>query len=386
MKTAGRWLIVLSLLSALYGASCPPPLKPGDPLRGLSAAELQRFERGRAAFARVFTPETGLGPLFNADGCAECHEDPAVGGSGDEVEVHRALLRPDGFCDPLADRGGPVFQQHATPALQAALGIDHEPEPAESTARAARSTPDVFGFGLLEAVPDSEIIAYADPDDRDGDGISGRPNFSLDGRLGRFGRKAFVPTLKEFVEGAYVIEQGITDPAVPTEESIGGRPIPAGVDTVPEPEIGQEELDLTEDFTRFLAAPQPLPLGGEGQRGRAIFEKIGCASCHLPSLTTGDSPVRALRYQRVYAYTDLLLHNMGAERADICFGQALPSEFRTEPLMGAHLMKTFLHDGAAKSIEEAVELHGGEAAAAKARFDGLPKGERAALLKFLNSL
>ena len=385
MKTAGRLLILLSVLSALVGASCPPPLKPGDPLRGLSAEELKRFEKGKEVFERAFTPETGLGPLFNADACGECHEDPVLGGTGDEIELHGAVVRAEGFCDPLADKGGPVFQLQVTPALKAALGIDAEPVPDEAS-RASRSIPDVLGFGLLDAVPDSEIMALADPDDRNGDGISGRPNVAFDGRLGRFGRKAVVPTLKEFNAGAFVLEQGITNPAVPTEESIGGQPIPAGVDSVPEPELSQEDLDLADDFVRFLAPPQHLSFGGQGERGRTVFGRIGCAGCHVPSLTTGNNPVRALAYKRVDAYTDLLLHDMGEERADICLGEASPSEFRTEPLMGLRLMKVFLHDGKATTIEEAIELHGGEATAARDYFRKLPKHEREELLKFLKSL
>src|SRR3989454_9666932 len=381
MKATGRALILLSALNALVGASCPPPVKPGDPLRGLTPAEQDRFDQGREVFERKFTPETGLGPLFNADACGECHETPVVGGSGDEVEVHVAVLRPDGFCDPVADQGGPVIQQHVTPALKAALNIDQEPVPPEVTVQAHRSTPDLLGFGLLDAVPDKEILSRADPNDRNRDGISGRHNRFVDGRLGRFGRKAFVPTLREFNQGAFVIEQGITNPAQPTEESIGGQPIPQGVDPVPEPEINEQEMNLTDDFVHFLAPPRHLPLDRDGERGRLIFGTIGCASCHVPSLTTGDNPVRALRHKRVEAYTDLLLHDMGAERADICLGLASPSEFRTEPLMGLRLMETFMHDGTAKSIEEAIALHGGEAAAAKGRFGRLTALERAALLR-----
>jgi len=386
MRAAGYALILFAVLNALVAASCPAPIKPGDPLRGLTAAERARFEKGREIFERTFTPETRLGPLFNAAACGECHEQPVTGGAGDEVEVHVAAVRPDGFCDPLVEQGGFVIQQHATPALTKALGIDQEPVPSEATSRAGRSSPDLFGFGLLDAVPDSEILARADPDDRNHDGISGRPNRFLDGRLGRFGRKAFVPTLREFNEGAFVIEIGITNPAVPTEESIGGKPIPPGVDPVPEPEITEEETNLADDFVRFLAAPSPQPLDREGERGRLIFGTIGCAGCHTPSLTTGDHPVRALRFKRVGAYTDLLLHDMGAERGDICLGLASPSEFRTEPLMGLRLMTSFMHDGKAKSIEEAISLHGGEAAAAKRRFGRLSQLEHAALLRFLGSL
>ncbi|TMQ65468.1 MAG: hypothetical protein E6K78_07520 [Candidatus Eisenbacteria bacterium] len=387
MRAPATALILLSALNALGAAgSCPPPPQLGDPLRGLTPDELGRFAKGREVFERRFTPETGLGPLFNGDACGECHENPVGGGTGDEVETHVAMMRSDGVCDPLADRGGPVIQQHVTPALQAALGIDREPEPAEATARAARTTPDVFGFGLLDAVPDKTILALADPEDRNRDGISGRPNRFLDGRLGRFGRKAFVPTLREFNQGALVVEMGITNPAVPTEESIGGKSIPHGVDPVAEPEIDEQEMNAVDDFVRFLAPPPELPLDHEGERGRLIFGTIGCTSCHVPALRTGKAAERALSFQTVQAYTDLLLHDMGPERADICLGLARPSEFRTEPLMGLRFVDKFMHDGKAQSVDEAIHLHGGEGAASRRRFERLSPERRAALLRFLKSL
>jgi CxxC motif-containing protein (DUF1111 family) len=370
----------------LLTAACARPVEPGDPLAGLTRAERDRFDRGKTVFNRTFTPEAGLGPLFNADSCGECHEEPVAGGPGDEVEVHATALLPDGSCDALLDLGGPVYQQHVTPALREALGIEEEPIPPRATSRARRSTPDILGFGLLDAVPEKAILALADPEDRDGDGISGRPNRFVDGRLGRFGRKAFVPTLREFNDGAFLIEQGITTPAAPKEETIAGTPIPEGVDPAPDPEIGQADIDLADDFVRFLAPPSPGKPGGEGRRGRRILSKIGCVACHVPALKTGEHPVKALRSRSVVAYTDLLLHDMGPELADVCLGQAAPSEFRTEPLMGLRLSETFLHDGRAKSIEEAVRLHGGEGTAARDRFMALSDADRRALLKFLEAL
>lgn len=378
---------LLLFAGLLFTLACAKAPEPGDPLQGLTREQREQFERGRAEFERVFVPETGLGPLFNADACAECHEDPVAGGPGDEVEIHVAAFLADGpVCDPLVEKGGPIIQQEVTPALKEALGIDSEPIPAEATAVARRTTPDILGFGLLDAVPDATILALADPDDRNGDGISGRPNRFFDGRLGRFGRKAIVPTLREFNDGAFVIEQGITSPAVPSEETIGGQPIPDGVDPVPEPEINQQVLDLTDAFVRFLAPPAPQKLTGAGKRGREIFSRIGCDACHVPKLKSGDHPVKALRHKEVAAYTDLLLHDMGPELADICLGQATPSEFRTEPLMGLRLSPQFLHDGRAASIAEAIRLHGGEGAGARDRFAALTDSERQALLEFLRSL
>jgi CxxC motif-containing protein (DUF1111 family) len=385
MSRAPLATAALALVVAVATTACPRPLKPGDPIRGLTPEQRTQFDRGRVVFDSVFTPETGLGPLFNADACGECHEDPVAGGAGDEAELHASAFRPP-LCDPLVQEGGPVVQQRTTPALKAALGIDSEPFPPGATGRATRTAPVVFGRGFLDLVPDSVILSFADPDDRNSDGVSGRPNHFFDGRLGRFGRKALLPSLFEFNAGAFVIEQGVTNPAVPTEETIGGNPIPAGVDPAPEPEINQEAIDLTDAFVRFLAAPTPLKAKGEAKRGRDLFTQIGCPACHIPALRTGASPIAALDRKEVGAYTDLLLHDMGSELADICLGEATPAEFRTEPLMGLRVAQRFLHDGRATTLEQAIELHGGEGAAARDRFRGLSEAERAAVVAFLKTL
>jgi CxxC motif-containing protein (DUF1111 family) len=391
MKPAVTILVITLSTMLVLGcvfltASCATPVAPGDPLPGLTRAEAREFERGRLEFDRVFAPETGLGPLFNADSCAECHEEPVSGGPGDEVEVHATAFLPGDICDPLLDVGGPVYQQRVTPALRELLGIDEEPIPTRANSRALRTTPDIFGFGLLDAVPDETILALADPEDHDGNGISGRPNRFIDGRLGRFDRKAFIPTLIDFNAGAFPIEQGVTNPAALQENTIAGAPLPAGADPVPEPEIDGDAVRLADLFVRFLSPPAAQKLTREGKRGRETFSRIGCAACHVPILETGDHTVRALRHKRVAAYTDLLLHDMGPDLADICLGLATPSEFRTEPLMGLHLSDRFLHDGRAESIEEAIRMHGGEAVTSRDLFDDLTDAERRARLVFLGTL
>src|SRR5438552_3016511 len=271
------WTTVqLSLALCVGLAACRPDVAgtdagpimfaPGDPVWGLTGAQRNLFGRGRLVFNREFTPETGLGPRFNSTSCAECHEDPLAGGRGDEIEVHATAYDPAGdVCDDLAAQGGPVIQQQATPALQAALGITQEPFP-PGAARAFRATPTVFGRGLLDAVPDAEILGREDPDDRDGDGISGRPNRTADGRVGRFGRKANFATLREFNAGAFLAEQGITNPEQPAEGTIGGAAIPPGVDPVGDPEIDQATLD------QALAQH-----GGEAAGARDRFEALSPA-------------------------------------------------------------------------------------------------------------
>jgi len=385
-RTEVRTAVLLAGCGILVAVACGKPPALGDPIPGLTPGQREMFERGRAVFDSTFTQETGLGPLFNADGCAECHEDPIPGGVGDEIELHATHLLPSGFCDPLVELGGPVFQLEATPLLRAAMGIDAEPVP-DAADRGMRSTPDIFGFGLLDAVSDATLLAMADPDDADGDGISGRVGHDFSGNIGRFGRKALTSTLLEFNQGAFPTEQGVTDPSVPDEGTVGGQPLPHGVDPAPDPEIDDESVRLADAFVRFLAPPAPMKLSSEGRRGREIFSDVGCAACHVPSLRTGPNSVTALAYKEVRAYTDLLLHDMGPELADICLGPtATRSEFRTEPLMGLRLAEHFLHDGSAETIEEAILAHGGEGAASRRAFEALSAEDRQALLAFLRAL
>jgi len=357
----------------------------GRPLAGLKTEERRLFDRGSVVFATEFTPETGLGPLFNSTSCAECHENPVAGGVGDEVEIHATELQ-GAVCSDLSAVGGPVIQQTVTTALHDSLGIDVEPVPLAATGTGLRTTPSILGFGLLDAVPEAEILARADPDDRDGDGISGRPNMTPNGLVGRFGRKAQTATLREFNATAFVMEMGITNPESDVEQTVDGHPLPLGVDPTPDPELSQADLDAAIAFVRFLAPPAPQGMTVALAASRQEFIQIGCAGCHVPYLKTGPNPVKALSNQTVPAFTDLLLHDMGPNLADICLAQALPSEFRTEPLMGLRFKTAFLHDGRATSIEQAIDFHGGEGAAARDRFEALPVGERAAIVRFLRGL
>src|SRR2546430_3636953 len=388
---SGRSLFLVPLLIAVATA-CERQLPTGDllaraggrslgrPLPGLRTEERRLFDRGSVVFATEFTPETGLGPLFNSTSCAECHENPVAGGVGDEVEVHATELQ-GAVCSDLSAVGGPVIQQTVTTALHDSLGIDVEPVPLAATGTGLRTTPSILGFGLLDAVPEAEILARADPDDRDGDGISGRPNMTADGHVGRFGRKAQVATLREFNATAFVMEMGITNPESAVEQTVGGKALPLGVDPTPEPELSLDDLNAADAFVRFLAPPAPPGITVERAASRQLFTQIGCTGCHVPALTTGPNPVKALSNQSVPAFTDLLLHDMGLTLADICLGQALPAEFRTEPLMGLRFKSAFLHDGRATTVEQAIDFHGGEAQASRDRFAGPPAGEGAGVVR-----
>jgi CxxC motif-containing protein (DUF1111 family) len=381
--------LVRGLLGALLLCGCridQPEL--GGPLPNLTSEQRAEFLEGKKIFQRVFEPKDGLGPLFNSVSCAECHEDPVLGGVGDEVEVHAARF-VDGSCDTLFDEGGPVIQQDATPLLRA-LGILKEAEPTNATI-AHRSTPALFGFGLVDAIPDATLLAYEDPNDTNGDGISGRANRTIDGRVGRFGRKAAVAALFDFNAGAFPFEQGITTPLSPVEETLNGKPLPPGTDPAPDPELSLVDLQKLDTFVRYLAAPPRQTFSSYedqslAKRGEELFTSLKCSACHIPKMKTGPNPVKALDRQTVELYSDLLVHDMGPELADICVGSTGPSEFRTELLMGLRFREHFLHDGSAKSVQQAIERHGGEASHSRDKYKGLSDPDKKALLKFLQTI
>src|SRR5690606_37630918 len=163
--------------------------------------ELVRFRAGAALFNRVFTPEEGLGPLFNENQCSSCHTDPAAGGTGEQILVRATRFEPPDRCDALSAMSGENIRTRATPLLQA-HGIQRQMLPASASHTARFTVSFLFGLGLVELIPEQTILALADPDDVDGDGISGRPGRDPSGRLGRFGRKADHATLRDFIETA----------------------------------------------------------------------------------------------------------------------------------------------------------------------------------------
>lgn len=359
------------------------PYQPGSPLPGLSPAELARFREGAALFHQPFTPEQGLGPLFNQDRCSSCHDLPVLGGTG--VETARKATRwiPPSTCDLLEAQGGDNFQLRATAAL-AAAGIERETRPPAATAEVMLSPPALFGLGRMDAISVEAILAGEDPEDRDGDGVSGRAGRTPDGRVGRFGQKADVATLAEFVDIAIRTEMGLTTPDHPAEESVNGQPLPHGTDPAGDPEVDSRTLTLLVDFVRLLAVPPPLrPSTASGRdsvrEGERVFGELGCTGCHVPAL-------RGARGEPVRLYSDLLLHDLGPGLADICGAGASPSEWRTARLAGLRFRVALLHDGRAQRLEDAIMMHGGEATTARDAFARLRPSQRAALLAFLASL
>ncbi|MEQ9401102.1 MAG: di-heme oxidoredictase family protein [Longimicrobiales bacterium] len=381
------------LLSLFWGTACaadpvPPPVSAeiGRPLPGLSAAEADRFEQGRTLFRRIFTPEEGLGPRFNENSCNACHTFPADGGTG-ETAVTKRTRDDAGRCDLLVPHGGENVRIQVT-RIAAGLGATPTREVEGATHTGRFTIPFIFGLGLVEAIPQGTLDALADPDDADGDGISGRVGRTADGRPARFGRKADVATLADFNDSAFRLEMGLTTPSVPDESRAGGTPpVPDGSDPAPEPEIDAASLARVTDFVRFLAPPAPAERDDpEVLRGRETFEELGCTSCHVPVLTTGEHESPALAHQRIALYSDLLLHDMGPDFQGSCGAGASTTEYRTEPLLGLRHRQEYLHDGRARRVMDAILAHGGEAAAVRARFAALNRLEQEYVLRFLDTL
>ncbi len=378
-------------------AACTPQAdavygEPGAPLAGLDGAELAEFHAGAALFDKVFTPEEGLGPLFNENQCSACHTEPASGGTGGPQEevVKATRYEGPGVCDALSREGGENIRKQATPLLRA-HGVERETIPPSATERGEFTTPPLFGLGVVEAIPDETILAKEDPEDSDADGISGRAGRTADGRLARFSRKAEVATLLEFIESALRFEMGLTTPLKTEEETINGTPVPPETDPAPDPETDQRTLALLTTFVRFLTPPARALPRSEAHRdsvatGQRLFDELGCTACHTPSMQTGPSEIPALDRKTVNLYSDLLLHDMGPALADVCGFTATPAEIRTELLMGLRHRSFFLHDGRAFDLREAILEHGGEAQRARDTFSRLGWLSQEYVVMFLRSL
>lgn len=361
------------------------------PIEGLNTEEQAQFLKGDEAFGEVFTIEKGLGPIFVANQCASCH--PGDGKGSPFVSFTR-FGQPDTLGNQFLAFGGPQLQHKAIPGYQP----EQLPSGATTTDLIA---PAVSGLGFLDAVSDADLIALSDPNDLDGDGISGRPHWntvpnyaairpnsiSQNGRyISRFGKKGAAYDLLHQTSGAYNQDMGITSLFEPIDPYSGLE-----VD----PEVGTQTVHDVVFYLKTLKAPiQRDQDDPDVITGKQIFSQVKCASCHTPTLTTGTSPISVLSNKEFHPYTDLLLHDMGPGLDDgYTEGYALTSEWRTPPLWGIGLSKDaqggtyfLLHDGRATSIEDAIMQHGGEAEQSKNDYNQLSSMEKELLIKFLESL
>ncbi len=390
-----RTPLLVALLSAAF--ACAPggdraTGEAGTPLPGLSGSDLSRFHAGRSLFEKVYSPEEGLGPLFNENQCSACHTSPATGGTtGFERVVKATRYMGPGECDLLEREGGENVRTQATPLLRA-HGVERQAIPAAATEIGRFTPPFLFGAGLIEQISEESILAAEDPGDADRDGISGRAGRTADGRLARFGRKAEFATIEEFTgKSALRLEMGLTTPAMREETAVNGAPLPPNADPAPDPEVDQRTVDLLTAFVQFLAAPAAAqkrsPARGDTlAAGERAFAELRCSACHTPSMRTGPHDNPALDRKTVDLYSDLLLHDMGPALADVCGRTASPSEVKTELLMGLRHRDRLLHDGRTSDLREAILLHGGEARGPRDAFADLSWLEQEYVLRFLRSL
>ncbi|MGD9539239.1 MAG: di-heme oxidoredictase family protein [Alphaproteobacteria bacterium] len=412
------------------------------PLANLPKDKLRAFFFGNRLFNTnwVQAPGSvksfdGLGPVYNRVSCSGCHTHDGRGrppeAAGEPMLSMLVRLSLPGedrhggpnphpaYGDQLNDRAiqGVPAEGRAVIDYEAVPGAYADGEPyvlmkptyrvedlgfgplGEDAMLSPRVAPAMIGVGLLEAVPEAIITAAADPEDADGDGISGRANLVWDETaggpaLGRFGWKANQPSVRQQVAGAAVGDIGLTTPLFPHGNCAATQDACAAAPSGGEPEISASFFDRLVLYSQSLAVPaQRNPGDPAVKRGAALFTQAGCDGCHTPTVRTGEHELAALAHQTIHPFTDLLLHDMGPELAD---GRpdflATGSEWRTAPLWGIGLVETvnghtrFLHDGRARDLAEAILWHGGEGEAPREAFRAMSKEEREALLAFLNSL
>jgi CxxC motif-containing protein (DUF1111 family) len=377
----------------------PPGPQLGDPLPGLTQEELDLFHAGKEAFEEVEGAADGVGPVFNGASCAECHASPATGGGSDVLSTRIGAMI-NGRFDALERLGGPTIQTQGVVGLQG-FRFRGEVVPKQATIVAKRRATPVFGFGLVEAVPDVDLVFLSVLQHLVTPDTAGRPNFVRNLRtgfpaVGRFGWKAQIATLTDFAGDAYKDEMGITTPG--WFRSGDGRLIdeenaPQGnaallkfnpVTSPNEPDI--EDVILFRNFMRFLAPPPRGPVTPAVRAGETLFLSIGCANCHAPTLQTSPSTVAALDRKEFHPYSDFLLHDMGPLGDGIEQGTGRGSEMRTAPLWGLREHSFLIHDGRAATVELAILMHRGQGQGARDRFNALTRRQKDNLLAFLNSL
>lgn len=406
------------------------------PAPNLNADQLEKHNAGDTNFEVSFVTAPadihgGLGPLFNNSNCNSCHVNDGRGkpffidGSISSVLIRLSIngnkpgapVPVPGFGTQLQNKA--VFGKQIEADVEVIYSyikekladgsevelrkptynvINSYTSLPDNVHTSVRTAPSVFGLGLLQAIPEQQILLNADPSDMDGDGISGKPNYVLNDatgeiELGRFGWKANHPTLLQQVASAYNQDMGITSPYYPEENVYQNSSAEDGMDD--DPEITQQILEETTFYVETLGVPAKRNVNDPMVKlGKKLFTQAGCHSCHTPHhSTSGDYDVPELSNQEIFPYTDLLLHDMGEgladDRSDF---DANGKEWRTSPLWGIGLVQVvnghqnFLHDGRARNLMEAILWHGGEAIDSKEYVKELSESERDALIAFLKSI
>ena len=385
------FIVLVSTLALAGPVAAASEESLGAAISGLTKDEQARFAAGREVFVENETVADGVGPVFNDDSCGACHVSPATGGGGIRT-VTRFGRRARGTFDPLAGLGGSLIQEQGIGA-QGACNYVAEVVPPVANVTALRRTTPLFGLGLVDALDDRTLLDLAARQRARTPATAGRARWVADAvaggrRVGRFGWKAQVPSLLHFSGDAYLNEMGITTPFFPEENCPQGDCSLLRCDPVADPEDDGADVFLFADFMSFLAPPPRAD--GAGRRvvrdGQRVFERLGCADCHVATLKTGWHESPALRVREFSPYSDFLLHDMGSLGDGIEQDGAGGREMRTAPLWGLRTITSFLHDGRATTIEAAILAHDGQGAVSRDRFRALDADDRRSLLRFLRSL
>jgi CxxC motif-containing protein (DUF1111 family) len=355
------------------------------------------FEADRAVFEEAETIEEGLGPVFNARGCAECHSNPVIGGNSQIVELRAGHFDGKQFVE---HPGGSLIQERA---IDAAIQeyVLHEYE-----VRTFRLSPSILGAGFIEAISSQTLADIASDQPSLSEGrIAGQlikvPVLEGDNalRAGRFGWKNQHASLISFAAEAYLLEIGITSPLQPTESTSIDHSVEA-FDVVPDPEDDGEDI---ENFARFMRATKAPPRDAElamtpdAQAGEQIFQQIGCAICHVPTIITAQAGTvinggaftvpEALGNKIIHPFSDFLLHDVGSGDGIVQNGgQGTRNKIRTAPLWGLRTRSRFMHDGLSLTPTDAILRHAREALGVIDQYRGLSTTEKDQLLAFLRSL
>jgi CxxC motif-containing protein (DUF1111 family) len=380
--------------------------QPSDqPLPGLSAGDLDRFKEGDGLFDLPYRANDGLGPLYIRSSCGSCHEGASKGPGGASkfqiVDIATGKVVPDApeTRDGFTER--PYTAAGATTPLRAPA----QPLAGHSLVRSTRLGPTVMGRGYLEAIADSEIERVEAEQAQRSDGIHGRINrvtyhsvasaavplsypLGTTGLIGRFGLKARIPTVDDFTADAFQGDMGLTSPLRPNEPR---NPDGLTDDLKPGVDVPVTTVAVVAAYVRTLAIPARDPAAAAGGNGPMLFQQTLCAACHVPALKTrADHPLAALAGIDAPVYSDLLLHDMGDTLADDQMDESAgPHEWRTAPLIALRFQRSFLHDGRARTIAEAITGHGGPGSQANVsveKWNALGDADRKTLLRFVSSL
>jgi CxxC motif-containing protein (DUF1111 family) len=391
-------IAVVSSCSKIIPDMINPDFAVCGPIDGLTNSQTILFSQGNDQFFAIRSSATGLGPYFVSNGCGTCHSSD---NRGHPFTILTRFGQTDSTGNKFLAEGAPQLGTFNLP------GYTPEQIPAGATSTKLIA-PITAGTGFLEAVPDTEIINNAIRNEHNPDGVRGHPNYNTvpsyviqlngsvqraDGKyICRFGRKGAVYSLLQQVALAYNHDMGITSSYLPVNpyNYLDQTPPPPSA-----PEVSNDDFNSVVFYVTCLQAPvQRNPTDPTVENGNKLFIQIGCETCHKQTMTTGYSPIAGLSYQTFNPFTDLLVHDMGPGDDDhYTEGDAKTSEWRTTPLWGLGLAPQvqggnvyLMHDGRAHSIQQAIQMHGGEAAVSAARFSQLSAADQNAVLTFLKSL